>query len=85
MHFEAMGQALQALSPFDQYLWDKNFAVVQLLNEFNWVHCHDNDELAALLQKDAESWGAFWELENAQEISDYNSDLYKEEVSSTIE
>jgi len=85
MHFEAMGQALQSLSPFDQYSWDKNFAVVQLLNEFNWVHCHENEELSALLQKDTESWGAFWEKENALEIMDYNSDLFKDEVDCTIE
>ena len=85
MHFEAMGQALQALSPFDQYSWDKNFAVVQLLNEYNWVHCHNNEELSELLQKDANSWGAFWEQENAEEIMDHNSELFKEEVDCTVE
>ena len=50
------------------------------------MDCYEaDDELSELLSKDAESWAAFWELEDANEIFDINSERYKEEIDTTVE
>ena len=81
---EAMGLALHSLEPFDKHSWEKYFAVVQTLNEHNWVECHADPALSELLMKDAESWGVFWEMEDAEALVDFNSDRFEDEINSTI-
>jgi len=40
---------LQSLKPYDYYSWDKYFGVVQQLNQYNWVDCHEYEGLSDLL------------------------------------
>ena len=49
------------------------------------MNCHEDEDISELLNQDAESWAAFWELEEADEIFEINSERYREEIDTTIE
>jgi len=36
---QAWNLAIDALSPYDDFLWNKYFATIQTLDEFNWAAC----------------------------------------------
>ena len=49
------------------------------------MNCHEDSELSELLNKDADSWGAFWALEDANEIFEVNSERYRDDIDLTVE
>ena len=49
------------------------------------MNCHEDEDISELLNQDAESWTAFWDLEEADEIFEINSERYREEIDTTIE
>ena len=55
-----------------------------MLNEYNWVDCHQYEGLGDLLKKDEAEWKEFWNQANADQIADSNSEYFKDELDSTI-
>ncbi len=43
LHMKAYDGLFQALSPYDNFLVDKNFATIVTLDSFNWAKCHDEE------------------------------------------
>ena len=85
LHMRAHDLAFNAMLPLDQFNYDKYFAVIQTLGEYNWTKCHENQELSAMLKKDADEWNGFWDQEDADEISDKNLEKNENEINEAIE
>jgi len=85
LHMRAHDLAINAMLPLDQFNYDKYFAVIQTLGEYNWARCHENQELSAMLKNDADQWNGFWEQEDVDEISDKNLEKNAKEIEEAIE
>ena len=62
--------AIDALSPFDNFQWQKYFEVTKQLDQFNWVDCLDFEDLSQVLEKDAAWYNDWYAQEDSEQLSD---------------
>ena len=78
-------QAIDALSPYDDFTWNKYFAAIQKLDEFNWAACvRDDKNISALSNKTSAWWIDFWSQEGAKEILEKNAKEHEAELGLTV-
>ena len=76
--------AITALSPYDDFAWNKYIETIYMLDNYNYQPCDDFKGLSDILSKEADRHQAFWAQEGAKEILDANAAKYGHDIEATV-
>jgi len=69
LHIRAWDYAIDALSPYDDFNWNKYFDVIKVFDQYNWGDCFEIEGLSGVLEKDAAWYSDWYAQENADELT----------------
>ena len=69
---EVLGAAIEALSPYDDFTWNKYLAATTSMDSFNWRPCMKDPEVAALVADWTKFATKFWSQDDVMTIVEKN-------------
>lgn len=77
LHMRAHDLYFLSLDPYDHFAFQRYFAAIWTLNEFNFEPC--SDKIVELLVRGQDKYDTFWSSEDAEDQAAANSTKYLEE------
>ena len=84
LHMRSFDLMFNALAPYSDFAYNKYFATVRALDEFNFAPCESVPEVARILANHSQKWHDFWNMPQARQIADRNAQMFAADFKTTV-